>query len=189
MRRVGFTLIELLISIAIFTIVIITVYSVFYMGIKTWQRGKDKGSIQEVRLAFLKIEKDLKGAYFFSNKPFRGASSEMEFPLSIPVSDKEGEGIYIVTYSVTEEESTGLSRLTRKEKVYSEDTEKGEEKSRELLSSKRSIRFEYANGASQDFEWQENWEGNIPFGIRVSVEMKDMDEIYNKVIFLKQGEL
>lgn len=192
MKRTGFTLIELIISITIFTIVIITVYSVFYMGIKTWRRGQERGSLQKVRLAFLKIEKELKESFFFSNRPFRGTSTEMVFPLSISLSDEDKETVYIITYSVIEDGYTGLSGLTRKEKPYIQDTEKGEQKTKKLLSSKKSIKFEYAHESddfSQNFEWQENWEEDKPpFGVRISLEMDGSGEIYNKVIFLQRGK-
>ena len=192
MKRIGFTLIELIISITIFTIVIVTVYSVFYMGVKTWHRGQEKSSLQKVRLTFLKIEKELNDTFFFSDRPFKGTSTEMEFPLSISIPDEDREVICIITYSVVEDEHSGLSELIRKEKLYIKDTEKGEEKSKKLLSSKRSIKFEYAqesSDSSQNFEWQESWEEDkLPSAVRISLETKDRNDIYNKVVFFKQRD-
>lgn len=189
MKRIGFTLIELIISITVFTIVIVTVYSVFYMGLKTWHRGQEKNSLQDVRLAFLKIEKELNDTFFFSDRPFKGTSTEIEFPLSISIPDEDRKVIYIITYSVMKDEHSGFNELVRKEKLYIKDVKKSEEKSKKLLSLKRSIKFEYAQESSdpsQKFEWQENWEEDkLPSAIRISLEMKDTNDIYNKVVFFK----
>lgn len=189
----GFTFIELIISITIFTIIITTVYSAFNMGIKTWRKGEAQKSLQKVRMALLKIEKDIKNTFFFSGVFFTGTSTEMEFPLTISEEDKER--IYRITYSVEAGEGPGLKALVRKEEVHPEYIEE-ESKQKILLSSVKSIKFEYAyesSDLSQDFGWREYWYGTkeekLPSGVRVSIEMDESNEIYNKVIFLQQGEL
>ena len=192
MKRPGFTFIELIIGITIFTIIIITVYSVFYMGIKTWCRGQERNSLQKVRLTFLKVENELKDSFFFSNVPFKGTSREMEFPLSIPISDENKDTVHVIAYKVTEDKYSGLKELVRIEKLYSENMdEEIDEKIKKLLTSIKSLRFEYvyqSNDPYQNFEWQEDWkEDRLPSGVRISLEMNDTDEIYNKVIFLQRG--
>lgn len=192
MKRAGFTLIELIVSITIFTIVMVTVYGVFCMGIKTWRRGQERSPLQKVRLAFLRMEKELKNTFFFSNRLFKGTSTEVEFPLTVPISDEDKDAIYIVTYSVIEDEYSGFRELIRKEKVYSVNME--EEiggRIRKLLTSIRSLRFEYAHESSdpsQNFEWQGDWEEDkLPSGVRISLSVNDSDEIYNKIIFLQRS--
>ena len=193
MKRNAFTFIELIIGITIFTVVIVTVYSAFNMGIKAWRRGQTEKSLQRIRLAFLKIDKELKDTFFFSEISFKGTPDQMEFPLTISGEDREK--LYKITYTVDTSEEPGLKELTRKEIERSKDTEEpAEEKTRKLLTSikSESVGFEYT-GPSQDFEWQKTWDGRafeeLPSAVRVSLQMDDSEEIYSKVIFLQQGEL
>ena len=169
MKQRGFTFIELIISVTIFSIVIVSVYGVFYMGIKSWKRAQGEKSLQEIRLAFLKMEKELKNTFFFSDDKFKGTSKNMSFPLVI--SDE----VYTIIYSVNEDENSGLSQILRT---------KGEEE-KEITPSMKSIKFEYA-AISGDIEWKDSWnEDTLPYGVRISLED---EEIYNKVIFLKQPD-
>ncbi|MFC1621180.1 type II secretion system protein J [Candidatus Omnitrophota bacterium] len=165
----GFTFIELIISVTIFSIVIVTVYSVFYMGIKSWKRAQGEKSLQEIRLTFLKIEKELKNTFFFSDAKFKGTSKNISFPLVI--SDK----VYMITYSVNEDEVSGLNQILRKQ---------GEEE-KEISPLMKSIKFQYT-AMSRDIEWNDSWnKDSLPYGVRISLEDED---IYNKVIFLKQPD-
>ena len=169
MKRNGFTFIELIISVTIFSIVIVAVYGVFYMGIRSWKRAQGEKSLQEIRLVFLKMEKELKNTFFFSDAKFKGTSKNMSFPLVI--SDE----VYTITYSVNEDEYSGSSRILRT---------KGEEE-KEILPPMKSIRFQYA-AISGDIEWKDSWnEDSLPFGVRISLED---EEIYSKTIFLKQPD-
>ena len=192
MKQTGLSFIELIISITIFAIVIVAVYGVFNMGIKTWKRTQRERPLQEVRLTFLKMQKELKQALFFSEIDFKGDSSKMIFP--IVVSKGETKQVYIVTYMVDKGESGNL-RITRKERLYSENKDIGE-KTREMVSSMKSIRFEYGSrptGLSGNFRWQDMWDGerhnSLPSAVRVSLKPDGVDEIYAKVIFLKQQDL
>ncbi len=169
MKKRAVTLIELMISVAIFSIVIVSVYGVFYMGMKTWRRAQGEKSLQEIRLAFLKMEKELKNTFFFSDVKFKGTSKDMSFPLVI--SDK----VYAITYSVNEDETNGSNQILRIK----------DEEEKEISPLMKSIRFQYA-AMSEDIEWKDYWsEDDLPYGVRISLED---EEIYNKTIFLKQPD-
>lgn len=194
----AFTLIELVITVTIFTIIIVTVCSSFYMGVKAWRRGEAGGSLTKIRTGFLKMEKELKGSFYFSNTPFSGTGEEMSFPLSLPEGDSVK--IHVVTYSINKDEGTGQKQLVRKEKVFNAQPEPGEvaedEKSRILLSSADDIRFEYAYAAgdiSKGVEWQGEWDAEkqrkIPSVIKICMDADSKGTKYNKVIFIKQGAL
>ena len=183
MKRTGLTFIELIISITIFTIVIVAVYGVFYMGMKTWRRGQEQESLQEIRLALLKMEKEMKKAFFFSDIRFKGTSDKITFPLVI--HGELQDELYTVTYSVSEDQDSRLKRILRNEKDMA-----GKEKSRKITPLMKSIKFEYRYGSIgpfEDFEWLQSWDGekedNLPSGVRISLETEQ--EIFNKVVFLK----
>lgn len=194
MKRRAFTLIELIITVTIFTIIIVTVYSSFYMGMKAWRRAEGDASFPKIRIGLLKIEKELKDSFYFSRIPFKGTSEEVSFPLTVP--DGDSQKIYIVTYDVNEDGGTGLKQLIRKERIFSAQEEVLEEKTKGFLPLVKDIRFEYAyrtDSASKEFEWQGFWDGEtqnrLPSGIRISLEMDGSGDRYNKVIFLQQGNL
>jgi len=187
MKRNAFTFIEVIISILIFTIVAVTVYSTFNMGIKTWRRGQDKKSLQKIRLALLKMEKEIKDTFFFSKAPFKGFSEEMVFPLIVSSGDRDD--IYIVAYSVGIDEGTGLSELARKQKPFSEEIEDEEWKIKIFPFLTKEIKFEYAYGSDDSLgsQWQESWNSEkqqgLPSGVRVSLEMDEEEEVYSKIIW------
>ncbi len=195
MKRNGFTFIEIITSITIFTLIITAVYSVFYLGMKNWQRGEDRKALQEIRLSLLRIDKELKNSFYFSKIPFKGTDEEMTFPLS--AASDETENIYTITYVVDSDDRTGLRGLVRKKKIFSESfLEEGRGETEEILPLMRSIDFKYGYempGGSSDFEWLEYWDAatqnKFPSGIRVSFELPDTKEFYAKTIFVPHGEL
>ena len=194
MKRNAFTFIELIVSVTIFTIVVIAVYSAFNLGIKTWRRSEDERSLQKVRLALLRVEKELKESFFFSGIPFSGTDKEMVFPLTIPAGDRDRA--CIITYSVNIDSRAGLKELVRKERDFSEDMEDAKEKIKKVSPLVNEIKFAYAyktEGLSKDFEWQAFWDGRekgaLPSGVRISMATDEGKGFYNKVIFLPHGEL
>ena len=65
----------------------------------------------------------------------------------------------------------------------------------EVMFLIKAIRFEYAyrsDIAPEGFVWQDHWDASqakFPSAIRISFELDDSGEIYNKIIFIPQGEL
>ncbi len=179
-RNKGFTLIEVMVAVVIFTIITVTVYGVFYMGIRTWQRSQQEESLQKIRSGFLKMEKELKKGLFFPEAPFKGTLSYMEFPLFIP--DDEKENIRLISYSIENDDESGLKRIIRRDG----------EVLRGMMPLMKEARFEYAyksNDPSEDLEWQGAWDGDalkgLPPAVRVSLKRDDDGEFYSKVIFLQ----
>ncbi|PIV39404.1 MAG: hypothetical protein COS29_02775, partial [Candidatus Omnitrophica bacterium CG02_land_8_20_14_3_00__42_8] len=118
LKRGSFTLIELIVSVAILSVIVVSIYSVFSLGVRTWRRGNENTSLQKIRLGLLKMENELKRSFFFSKVPFRGTSSEIIFPLAIKV--EEAERVYIVTYYIDDDKATGFKNLMRREMVFSD---------------------------------------------------------------------
>lgn len=194
MRRSGFTFIELIVSTLIFTIILFALYSTFYMGIRTWKKSQERRSIRKIRMSFLRMEKELKDTFLFSGIPFSGTDSWMRFPLSI--SDVDSEKIFIVSYVIEVDKDTRHATLTRKQKPFSEDPSEGKEKITQLLTSMKTIRFEYAYEPMDPFEnleWQVSWDPiaqkGLPSGIRIFLEQGNDKEVYAKTIFLQNGKL
>ena len=195
MKRSAFTLIELVIATVILTVVVVSVSSAFSVGIKAWRRGTQGHDIQKVRLALLKIQKELRSSFFFSRAAFRGTASEMTFPLCIP--EENASEIYIITYRVDEGEgAAGAKALVREKRVFTENSQDGDEPVREQVFPVKTIGFKYAYGLKDghnEFEWQDLWlpesQKSIPLAIKISFQLANSDDVYNKTIFISQGAL
>lgn len=192
MKRGSFTLIELIVSVAILSVIVVSIYSVFSLGVRTWRRGNENTSLQKIRLGLLKMENELKRSFFFSKVPFRGTSSEIIFPLAIKV--EEAERVYIVTYYIDDDKAAGFKNLMRREMVFS-DGLKDEEVLEKKLFSAASIQFGYpfkSGDISDSIEWQDSWgepQGKMPSGVRITFKIDDGNEDYNKVVIIPQGRL
>ena len=192
MKRGSFTLIELIVSVAILSVIVVSIYSVFSLGVRTWRRGNENTSLQKIRIGLLKMENELKRSFFFSKVPFRGTSSEIIFPLAIKV--EEAERVYIVTYYIDDDKATGFKNLMRREMVFS-DGLKDEEVLEKKLFSAASIQFGYpfkSGDISDSIEWQDSWgepQGKMPSGVRITFKIDDGNEDYNKVVIIPQGRL
>ena len=192
MKRSGFTLIELITSIAIFLAILIAVYSAFHIGLKTWERQVKSEPLQKIRIGLLKFQKDLRSSFFFSKVPCKGTMLELSFPIII--QKESGPQVCVVTYKI-EGDTSGMKKLLRTEKLFTEDMQAtGEEETKEIFSA-RSIHFTYAyksEDSFKDFEWLEAWDASqekFPSGIKISFTADDSGEIYNKIIFIPQGKL
>ncbi len=171
----GFTFIELLIAVALFSIVAVSVYFYLQTGIFLYARvGEGLKAINEYRLGFEKMDKELHNITFLDDVVFKGEEDILEFPACIEVY-KQGErdrDCYKVTYLFKDKT---LSRIVRPISQTTFTSEKEEKAT--LLSNVREGRFEYAyitpNGS---IIWKESWtvEDNdetgkiIPYGVRVS---------------------
>ena len=193
MTRRGFTFIELIIAVLIMTVVVVSIYSAFNVGIKAWRKGSAGQGFQKTRLGLLKFQKELKSSFFFSNAPFKGSVSEMTFPSIISEGGKDK--IYIINYYVAQDKDTGTRNLMKRKMLFEGNGIKEEKSFNELVFSADSISFQYAyrsNNGSKGFEWRDTWEDaqrKMPSGVKISFKPKDEDEIYSKTMFIPQGEL
>ncbi len=193
MRKNGFTFIELIVSISILVIIAVLVYSVFNTGLRIYKKSSTGQDLQKIRPTLLKIDKELKGTFFFSKIPFKGAASEAHFPLVIVKQNIENT--YIVTYYAEKDKDRDFYKLIRKEKLFTDNPQDEKEEIKDMFSAV-SIGFEYAyksNDPSKNYEWQETWGGEeqkaIPLAVRISFKIDGAGEVYSKVIFLMQGAL
>lgn len=192
MHSKGFTFIEVIITVAIFSFIIVSVYSVFNMGMKVWKRQSEYNDSEKTRIALLKVQKELKDSFYFSGLPFKGSKSEMVFPLSISVG--ENCTIYQVKYYV--EEENGVNRLIRAQKPFAMENMNiaiQDEIKKELFNA-ALISFSYGYklaGYKKGFEWRDNWNDSqiaFPSAVRISFNLKGNSEIYTKTIFIPHGK-
>lgn len=193
MTRKAFTLIELVIAILILAVIVVSVYGSFSVGMKAWRRGGEDREFQKIRIALLKIQKELRCSFFFSKAPFKGASSEITFPLAASREDKDE--IYVIDYYVTEDKHAGLKVLMKRKALFAENLFSEERQIGEFIFSAKSIDFEYAyelkNGL-KGIEWKDAWvesQEKLPLAVKINFKLGADEDIYHKTIFISQGAL
>ena len=193
MKAKGFTLIELVIAILILAVIAVSVYGSFSAGVKAWRRGGEDRELQKIRIALLKIQKELRSSFFFSKAPFKGASSEIAFPLA--ASGEDRDEIYLIDYYVTEDRHAGLKVLMKRKALFAENRFSEERPMEEFIFSADSIDFEYAYGlkdGSKGIEWKDAWlesQEKLPLAVKINFKLGADEDIYHKTIFISQGTL
>jgi len=193
MTRRAFTLMELMVAVAIMAVIAVSIYASFGAGIKAWHKGDESRELQKIRTALLRIQKELRGSFFFSEAPFRGFSSSVMFPIVAAGEDKDK--IYIITYYITEDKNTGSKALMKTKNIFTGAEWTGEEGTEEFVFFADSIDFEYAYGSndgSKGIKWKDEWgypQEKLPLAVKINFKT-DLDEgIYHKIIFIPQGAL
>ncbi len=188
----GFTLIEITISTILFAIIIIVVYSSFNLGLRIWRREtSDNPILQPIRVGLLKIEKELKSAFFYTGIPFKGTKEHIIFPLII---SKEGTPkIRTVHYYIEKDKDLNTVKILRKV-IEAGPQSKEPENVKTVFEGLDSASFNYAFKSIKPLEtfvWKEDFDGTrlqrLPNGVRVSLILKK--ESFDKIIFIPQGEL
>jgi prepilin-type N-terminal cleavage/methylation domain-containing protein len=196
MRKIrAFTLIELLISISIFSILTVVLYSCFRTGITSYRRILEQAEYhQGMRYLFSVIEKDIKNIFILPDMPFGGRDKEAFFMTMF--TDRNGF-LYAgrAGYYLKRESENGPAMLIRrKEPLHqamadsffsfnSQDKTNMQEASdyEEILSEYVSnIRFRYLYAVTEkipegensvvSFEWADEWsEYSLPVAVEVEL--------------------
>jgi len=157
----AFTLVELLITTAILGMVSLAIVSTFASGINIYSHLRAYTGIKtDVLLALEKIERDLSGAFVFSEIEFYGDKRVISFPGLVGATDAEGEqvmrpGRISYYFDVLKDE------LVREKQDYSKAilgkyTRRG---SRKVLASVEKTDFSYYYYDSIDdvYGWRSLW--------------------------------
>jgi prepilin-type N-terminal cleavage/methylation domain-containing protein len=193
MTRRAFTLVELIVATLIMTIVVVSIYSTFSLGMKACRKGSEGRNLQKVRISLLKLQKELKNTFLFSMVKFKGVSSEMTFPLIVSEEDKDST--YTVNYYIVEDRDIGVKSLIKKKMLFTDKEYTETEEIGEFMFSAYSMDFEYAyelKNGSKGFEWRGTWEESqkaIPCAVRINFSLDAEGELYHKTIFIPQGAL
>ncbi len=185
MTRRAFTLIELIIATLILSVVVVSIYSAFSTGIKAWSRNAEGKDFKKIRIALLRIQKEMRSSFFFSGIPFSGTSLRITFP----VVEEKGK-IYAVTYYITENRNKSCKVLMKRKSVFTNDRLLEEQTMDEFIFSADSIDFEYAHELKdglKGLEWKDAWEESqekIPSLVKINFKLGKDENVYHKIIFI-----
>jgi len=207
----GFTFIELIIAITIFSIMAVSIYSVFRAGIRLWSGTNPLiQANQSIRYFFNTISADLKNSISYNAVPtglktfgsseeenanFEGEKQKISFMTLVEVSDARAsthtEPARVI-YSFDRSKKAVKRAVATKAEGLSEPNAKAAEILNDIDVEDFGFEYCYRLGASStdyDYEWKDAWEdedrdkGKIPRGVRVKAGT------YSKTIFIPTGRL
>jgi len=194
-RRIfsSFTLVELLISISIFALIILSLYSAFQTGFLSYNRIDSAFNIyQTARLILNRIDLDLKNAFIYSrdDSRFRGNAGALEF-FSIADSFQKGETFSYFCRIRYESNNQILNRVFYQnlEAVKEDSVLEGEELSPDV----KEISFQYAYKSpdpSKPFDWQDSWpkEGDtnqkkdLPLAVKIKLSLIEKNKQQEHIV-------
>ncbi len=196
-KKNGFTLIELLIVIAIFSLLILSIFSAFRTGLLSHEKVDAATNLyQKARLSLSLIEAELKNAFIYDklDSRFIGNSESMEFFSILDNYDKTGKvnsNIGYIKYklvdnSLKRKAVEGILAL----KVNPED-EGGS-----FLSGVEELSLQFAalsTAPGKIYEWQDAWPKSgvldqnkeLPMALKIKLVLKQKDNSlveFNKII-------
>lgn len=200
----GLTLIELLIATAIFSIIILSIYSAFQIGILSYHKIDSAFEVyQMARLVLNRIALDLRNTFIYAqdNSRFEGDETNMVFFSGLD-SFSEGKmflDLCRIKYSLAEEKLKrssykGLNALNAKDPDG------------ESFYEVKNISFQYAYATDKPdkpYDWQTAWpkdesqKNALPQAVKIKLSLLEKDKRqeeqarvieFNKIIALPLGE-
>lgn len=197
-RERGFTFIELIIAITIFSIIAVSIYSVFRSGFMLWYRVSPMiQSNQSLRFFFNTVSSDLKNAIPYAKEDvnFEGSHIKMSFITLVEVAGSDipvhMEPARVVYYLDNTRKAVRRSVATKAEGL-SEDHARTSDILNDVEDKNFGFEYCYRMGSSKteyDYEWRKEWEdkdsksGKIPRGVKIKAGE------YTKIIFIPTGKL
>ena len=196
----GFTLIELLLSLAIFSIMAVAVYSAFASGIGVWRKAKEVGSIhQTARLMLDEIAEDLRNTVMISGSPFMGKSDRVSFLIVRRDAATSGgliaSEVRRITYEVKRDETSPYDAIYRLDESYVEGLQEGHEKPEYFGGPITAFELQYVARDEESgvaMEWKAVWdeEDLFPIGVKITLAMPGRQKegaVFTKTVFMPQG--
>lgn len=182
-NRKGFTFVELIIALAIVSLVMVTVYSAFSLGINVYNRSK-KSILYNYKpyLLLERLSKDILNSLNFSNIPFSGDNASISFCGILNTGELgrttyylsenslyKREESYPQTFTPLEtnglKENNGMSLTGFKEQGGA---------TKELAKDISSLSISYYSfePETQSYRWLERWQGTKERPLSVKIELK-----------------
>lgn len=187
------TFIELVIASAIFTVIIIIIYSSFYSGITGYKNISGVIDLHQSSGFFIsRINSELRNsfAYALGDSRFRGDGNQISF---FTLSDVYAQGRIDKQYSriFYLQEANKVKRLCRRGKNSLMDN--AEVESEEFFSDIESMNFSYGvyDMDSVNLSWKDSWQDNtrLPDAVKVALILKDkVSYNFERTIFLRNVE-
>ena len=191
--RNGFTLVELMVSLSIFSLLAVSVYSVFAGGVGTWRRAQAfSATYQTARLVLDRMGRELGRAVRISGSEFLGGPTRLSFltvrrPAPLPVKSGSDAATPAVADPAALQAAFPIRRITyvlkeaslfRLDESYLEGLQDAHRDPEEMAGPFAGLAFEYAmkdDDKDTDVEWHERWDKTetIPSGVKITLMIGD----------------
>ena len=174
----GFTLVEVIVSATIFCLVCVGVGSVFFAGMKIWNRAQQGTIYQEDAVIDLEIiAKELRQAIKIKQAGFSGSENSFSF-----VSLEAGK-IEKYIYSFDEMRKSLLQKKQSYRDILEEKEAQGE---REFMKGLDNFRIKYLSFNEKDSktEWSNIWDEKKGYPLAVSFEGQKKKFKFHKTVFI-----
>ena len=172
--RTGFTFVELLIAMLIFSLVSISIYLSFNVGIRAWQKGEGSyRTRQEARYLLGMVSRELRCMVNSKAEAmiFSGGPDSISFC-------KAANGLFRVTYEFDGKEKAVYRTLKKYNEASSGDTgtksrlTSGISSIKFLTSEISGIKFKYSYKRDNEIIWADSWKQDdkapsLPFGVKI----------------------
>lgn len=176
MNKKAFTLIELLIGLAIFSVIIISIYSVFSIGVFSWDKiDKRLTKDQDVLILFSVLAKEIRNAISYGDNSLDGDNENLNFHSIKNISENNIDLNYIAQINYFVENGY----LKKKEGLLKKDSEV----IIVPLIKIDHLKFSYLI----DKEWRDLYKDKkiLPRAVKVDIAIKE--DKYQKVIVIPTG--
>lgn len=161
-RPAGFTFIELLVAMLIFSIIAVSIYLSFNVGIRAWRKGEEGyRTRQGARYLLSSISRELRNAINSKEIAFLGGADGVSFC-------KAANGLFKVSY----EFDSSKNEIYKVVWTYKESASAQPGTRSRLASGISDFKLQYSYKKDEKIEWSDTWEEEaniVPFAVRVSL--------------------
>jgi prepilin-type N-terminal cleavage/methylation domain-containing protein len=189
-KEKGFTLIEMVVSLTIFSVISLSVYSAFAGGLSVWRKAKEFSSIyQTARLLLDQMALELKNSVKVSSTEFKGGPRMISFITlrqgNQGTSPSKDSQIAKVTFEVLRDPSGQGYALFRRH--TSSLKKRGEAELMVGSLSSLDFQYTYKNGTGMLEPWTKVWKMNdeIPLGVKIILNIGGTQ--FTKMVFIPHG--
>ncbi len=190
----GFTLLELLLAVSIFAMVVVVLFSSFWVGIGSWEKGEQRIEFQQRMRAVSELMfREISATYPYFLTPsqldkhtnyvaFFGESNSLRF-VSYANLHKRASGLCMLEFWVSEQKGLMLgdaAALAANKEDFDTVPLRSAEHALEICREVRSLQFRYFDRKKDDDpgEWIQSWDpverrGYMPRIIEVTLTFSD----------------
>ncbi len=195
----GLTLIELLVAILIFSIIVVSLYSAFSVGLAAYNKGEKVASFyQRIRLSLNSIALDFRNSYRFSDKDAKFVVENGKVSLFTlkPIYLKgKVESLQICKVEYWQDEEKLFRKICCGPLAFSDEPAAKPEVLLDNIASFR-VEFPYESEENNSFIWKDYWKevDKLPLAVKISLQISEPESkvrslVLTKAIFLPCGKL
>jgi prepilin-type N-terminal cleavage/methylation domain-containing protein len=189
-KEQGFTLIELVVSLTIFSVISLSVYSSFASGISVWRKAQEFSSVyQTARLLLDHMAMELKNAVKVFGTEFNGGPRMISFITLRQTTQgaraRRDTRVAKVTFEVRRDPSGRGYALFRRHATNLK--RRGEAELMVGSISSLDFQYTYKNSVGELQPWAKVWKMNdeLPLGIKITLNIGGTQ--FTKLVFIPHG--